>query len=530
MVGSVALGAGLVVGTVPAAASVAGATTRARAAAAPATTPHGDATTSTSAPPEPTSASPVVGLSADPAVSGGYWVAAANGGVFAFGVPFFGSAGALALNQPIVAMAATPDGRGYWLVAADGGIFNYGDAVFYGSTGGMALNQPIVGMTSTPDGRGYWLVAADGGLFAYGDAAFYGSTGGMALNRPVVGMAATADGRGYWLVASDGGIFAFGDAAFAGSTGDTPLARPVVGMAAAPGGGYWLVAADGGLFAFGGAPFHGSTGGMTLGRAVVGMAPVPAGGGYWLVGGDGGVYAFGAADFAGAVHVLPLAGLTVAFDPGHDGGNGGAPQVIDQPIFNGLTTEPCDTAGSSTDNGYTEHAFNFDVATRAAALLEEDGADVVLTRPDDTGVGPCVDVRAAIGNNAHAAAAVSIHADGGPPGGRGFTVTTPAPVVSSISNNTAIVAPSDVLGTDLRDAFGTDTGEPTSTYDGVDGLIARSDLGGLNLSTVPKVLIECANMRNATDAALVQTAGWRQRAAQGIVDGITAFLVAGQQT
>ena len=42
-----------------------------------------------------------------------------------------------ALNKPIVGMAATPDGRGYWLVAADGGIFSFGDAVFYGSTGGM---------------------------------------------------------------------------------------------------------------------------------------------------------------------------------------------------------------------------------------------------------------------------------------------------------------------------------------------------------------------------------------------------------
>ena len=42
--------------------------------------------------------------------------------------------GRIQLNQPIVGMAATPDGKGYWLVASDGGIFNYGDAAFYGST------------------------------------------------------------------------------------------------------------------------------------------------------------------------------------------------------------------------------------------------------------------------------------------------------------------------------------------------------------------------------------------------------------
>ena len=48
---------------------------------------------------------------------------------------------------------------------------------FYGSMGGHPLNQPVVGMAATPDGKGYWLVAADGGIFAFGDARFYGSTG-----------------------------------------------------------------------------------------------------------------------------------------------------------------------------------------------------------------------------------------------------------------------------------------------------------------------------------------------------------------
>ena len=52
----------------------------------------------------------------------------------------------------------------------DGGTFSYGDAQFYGSTGSLRLNQPIVAMASTPDGSGYWLVAADGGIFSYGDA------------------------------------------------------------------------------------------------------------------------------------------------------------------------------------------------------------------------------------------------------------------------------------------------------------------------------------------------------------------------
>ena len=86
-----------------------------------------------------------------------------------------------------------------------------------GRPAAIHLNQPVVGMAATPDGRGYWLVAADGGIFAFGGAGFYGSTGNIVLARPVVGMASAARGQGYWMVASDGGIFAFGDARFYGS-------------------------------------------------------------------------------------------------------------------------------------------------------------------------------------------------------------------------------------------------------------------------------------------------------------------------
>ena len=180
-----------------------------------------------------------------------------------------------------VAQLAGPGG-GYWLAASDGGLFAFGDAGFYGSMGGQPLNKPIVGLTATPDGKGYWEVASDGGLFAFGDAGFYGSTGGITLNKPIVGMAVTPDGGGYWLVASDGGIFAFGDAGFYGSTGGIASNKPIVGMAVTPdGGGYWLVASDGGIFAFGDAGFYGSTGGIRLEQAHRGHDRYPGRG--WLL-------------------------------------------------------------------------------------------------------------------------------------------------------------------------------------------------------------------------------------------------------
>ena len=133
-------------------------------------------------------------------------------------------------------MAATPDGHGYWLVAADGGIFAFGDAGFYGSTGAMHLNAPIVGMTANPNGHGYWFVAADGGIFAFGDAPFYGSLGDVPQSRPIVAMAADSAGNGYWFTNSNGAVTPFGNANYSGSAPQV-LNQPIVGMAQADANG-----------------------------------------------------------------------------------------------------------------------------------------------------------------------------------------------------------------------------------------------------------------------------------------------------
>ena len=222
--------------------------------------------------------------------------------VSAYGTaPDLGPTTSLALNRPLVGMAATPSGQGYWLVASDGGIFSYGDAAFHGSTGAVVLNQPIVGMASTPSGQGYWLVASDGGIFSFGDARFFGSTGAVALNQPIVGMAPAPAGDGYWLVASDGGIFSFGAAQFKGSTGSVPLNQPIVGMARTPTGqGYWLVARDAGIFTFGDATFKGSMASAAIPEPAVGIAVAPDGRGYWIASRDGEVYAFGVPDHGSA--------------------------------------------------------------------------------------------------------------------------------------------------------------------------------------------------------------------------------------
>jgi len=238
----------------------------------------------------------------------GYWVGAADGGIFTFGAAkFYGSTGAMKLNKPVVGMAVSPDQAGYWLVASDGGIFTFGSAKFYGSTGAMKLNKPVVGMAPTPDGGGYWLVATDGGIFSFGDAKFYGSTGAMVLNRPIDGMARTADAKGYWLVASDGGVFSFGDAKFYGSTGGQPVPAPIQEMVpTSDGAGYWMLGGDGSVYPFGDAGNYGSFGTAGLTGNAVGIQPTATGKGYLVVTSDGRVYSFGdAPNFGGVPDEVP---------------------------------------------------------------------------------------------------------------------------------------------------------------------------------------------------------------------------------
>jgi N-acetylmuramoyl-L-alanine amidase len=215
----------------------------------------------------------------------------------------------------------------------------------------------------------------------------------------------------------------------------------------------------------------------------------------------------------------PFAGTVVGVDPGHNGRDFTDLSYIDRLIWNGREHEACNETGTETESGYTEARFNFNVATFLAADLRRAGATVVLTRTSNTGVGPCVNRRAEIINHSHAAVAIDIHADGGPPSGRGFAVLEP---VADGPNDTVIAA-SRSYGTDVRNAF-LHTGMPISTYDGTDGINLRDDLAGLNLTTVPQVLIECGNMRNATDAALLTSPAFQRRAALAIMSAMATFL------
>lgn len=222
-----------------------------------------------------------------------------------------------------------------------------------------------------------------------------------------------------------------------------------------------------------------------------------------------------------------LAGRTVVIDPGHNTGNFKHTTEINRQVDIGTNRKECDTTGTTTNSGYMEAEFSMDVSRRLRTVLEAKGLKVVFTHEagKERPFGPCIDERARIGNEAAADAVVSVHADGVSAGSRGFHVILPAKVKGGGADTAKIVGPSRQLGERIAGNFARTTGSAPANYlGGGTGLVVRDDLGGLNLSTRPKVFIECGNMRDAKDAAQLSSPEWRQKAAQGIADGIVGFL------
>jgi N-acetylmuramoyl-L-alanine amidase len=216
----------------------------------------------------------------------------------------------------------------------------------------------------------------------------------------------------------------------------------------------------------------------------------------------------------------PLAGKIVGIDPGHNGRNWTDPAYLNRQVWNGREWEDCDTTGTETAHGYTEARFNWNVASYLRADLIKDGAKVVMTRKNNHGIGPCVTTRARILDKAHANVSIDIHADGGPPSGRGFTVLEPV----ADGPNDKVIKASLRFGRYVHAAMRHLTKMRVSDYYGHDGYIRRDDLAGLNLTTMPKVLIECGNMRNAKDAALLVRASVQRSIARALAAAIVRFL------
>lgn len=224
---------------------------------------------------------------------------------------------------------------------------------------------------------------------------------------------------------------------------------------------------------------------------------------------------------AGAMLAAPrasagVAGKSVFLDPGHNAVNDAS---INQQVPNGRGgTKECQTSGTATNDGYPEHAFTWAVVGLIGDALNQMGVHTQLSRDSDAGVGPCVDQRAAQANAMHPDAIVSIHADGGPPSGTGFHVNYSSPPL-----NDAQSGPSVQFARIMRDTL-VQSGFQPANYIGSNGLYGRSDLAGLNLAQYPAILVELGNMKNADEAARMESPDGRAKYAAAVTQGIVAFL------
>ena len=217
----------------------------------------------------------------------------------------------------------------------------------------------------------------------------------------------------------------------------------------------------------------------------------------------------------------PGSGPLVLINPGHNGQDAAHPEIINQPINAGFgKTKACETTGTTTNGGYPEHAFNWDVGLRVRDLLRAHGVRVIMTRSSDDGVGPCANVRAQLGNRPDVAAQVSIHADGAASSGHGFHVCED----SRQPAGPAIAEQSHRLTVAVHQALLNGSGMTVSSYLGQDGYLPRDDLTGLNLAMRPATFLEIGNMRNAGDAAIQTSTAGRQRIAVAVATGILAYL------
>ncbi|WHU48648.1 N-acetylmuramoyl-L-alanine amidase [Gordonia sp. L191] len=222
-----------------------------------------------------------------------------------------------------------------------------------------------------------------------------------------------------------------------------------------------------------------------------------------------------------------LAGKTIFLDPGHQGGAAGHDLAKQVPDGRGGTKD-CQTTGATGVNGVAEHTVNWDVAQLVKAGLESQGARVVLSRPDDTGWGGCVDERAAAASRSGAAIAVSLHADSTTTGTdttkKGFHMIVPTLPIPDATVNQVQGGEGRKASTIMRDAF-LKAGFPAANYAGVnDGIQTRSDIAAVNLTKVPAVFIEMGNLSNPQEAAALAARDGQVKYSMAITDGIINYV------
>lgn len=182
-----------------------------------------------------------------------------------------------------------------------------------------------------------------------------------------------------------------------------------------------------------------------------------------------------------ALHRSPLKNKLIVIDPGHGG------------------SEPGAVVGS-----IMEKDLNLDISLKLKALLEANGVMVQMTRDDDTFVN--LYTRAGIANELDADLFISIHNNSAGSGATGTeTLYYPRP-------ENAIFAQA------IQNAMARHVGLKDR------GIVERPGVVVTRETKMLSALVEVAFMTNENDLALLMTDEFRQKAAEGIFQGIMDYL------
>ncbi|UFU01673.1 N-acetylmuramoyl-L-alanine amidase [Ruania suaedae] len=215
----------------------------------------------------------------------------------------------------------------------------------------------------------------------------------------------------------------------------------------------------------------------------------------------------------------PLIGIRIGIDPGHNGGEPEDPSELTHRVADGRGgRSACDTPGNGTTSGYAEHEFTLEVGMLLAAELRRQGAIVVMTRTEDDGVGPCVDRRGTFAEDQDVELLLSLHANASTDAeDSGFHAVVADPPLSQSQ-----AEPSHDLAQTMVEALVDGGFEPSDI--GTDGLLERDDLATLNFSRRPAVQLELGEMRNAEDAAQMESEEGRHAYADALAQGVSEWI------
>lgn len=203
----------------------------------------------------------------------------------------------------------------------------------------------------------------------------------------------------------------------------------------------------------------------------------------------------------------------ICIDPGHQI----KADLNEEPVAPGSSELKIKVAGGAQGviTKTPEYELNMIIGNKVEQKLMAQGYKVVMTRTDNdsniSNIG-----RAQIANNSKADLFVRIHADSTDSSTvRGITVLVPG---SQYIKDSVMLSESRRAGSCLSSSLIESTGAKSR------GISVRSDMTGFNWSRVPVVLVEMGFLSNPDEDRLMSTDEYRNKIADGIVNGINCYF------